>query len=169
LTDFYDILGLQKSAGSVEIKMAFRNLAKKYHPDKNPNGTAQFTKILRAYETLSDPILKSNYDNKLSYHATYISSPAPKPKKNYHFDEKELKRRQYYNDYIKKHAKQSSSNVQQPELKQNYNEYKYILFATPLAVLLFFLIMKMADTNSSSPQRKTIIKNDTLIENIKVK
>lgn len=62
--DFYAILGVNRNASLQEIKGAYRKLAKKYHPDANPNEdtTQQFQDINRAYEVLKDPDLKKKYD-----------------------------------------------------------------------------------------------------------
>lgn len=63
--DYYDILGVDKNAGDIDIKKAYRNLAKKYHPDlnkDNPSAAEKFKEINEAYEVLSDPTKKSNYD-----------------------------------------------------------------------------------------------------------
>jgi curved DNA-binding protein CbpA len=52
MADYYSILGLTKTATEIEIKAAFRRLAKIYHPDKNPNDPNAkhlFENILRAY------------------------------------------------------------------------------------------------------------------------
>lgn len=154
MINYYEILGLGYGAGNSEIKAAFRNLAKIYHPDKNPDGIEHFSKILRAYETLSDPTLKASYDYKLNYHQTQTqyqreAKTPPQNTKTWKFDERELKRRQYYNDHIKKYAKQTSDYMAEAETKKNYNEFKYILFATPLAVLLFLLIMHFASKDRS--------------------
>jgi len=63
--DYYEVLGLKKGASDDEIKKAFRKLAIKYHPDKN-QGDAQseekFKEINEAYQVLSDPQKKANYD-----------------------------------------------------------------------------------------------------------
>jgi len=63
--DFYDILGVSKSATQAEIKKGYRKMAIKYHPDKNPDDkTAEenFKKAAEAYEVLSDENKKARYD-----------------------------------------------------------------------------------------------------------
>lgn len=63
--DLYEILGIQKGASEKDIKAAYRKLALKYHPDKNQGNKEaekQFQEINAAYETLSDPQKKQQYD-----------------------------------------------------------------------------------------------------------
>ena len=63
--DYYKILGLNKNASSDDIKKAYRKLARKYHPDLNPNNDTakkQFQQINEANEVLSDPEKRKKYD-----------------------------------------------------------------------------------------------------------
>lgn len=73
--NYYDVLGIAKTAGSDEIKKAYRKLAIKYHPDKNPGDKAaeeKFKEISTAYEVLSNPDKRRQYDQ--LGHEAYTSS-----------------------------------------------------------------------------------------------
>jgi DnaJ-class molecular chaperone len=62
VANYYDTLGLDTNATKDDIKKAYRKLALKYHPDKNPDGEGRFKEITEAYETLSDETKKAKYD-----------------------------------------------------------------------------------------------------------
>lgn len=65
MKDYYKTLGVDRNASQDEIKKAFRQLALKYHPDRNPSDKAaeeKFKEINEAYTCLSDPEKRSNYD-----------------------------------------------------------------------------------------------------------
>ncbi|XP_043078201.1 dnaJ heat shock protein family (Hsp40) member A3b isoform X2 [Puntigrus tetrazona] len=63
--DFYDVLGVPRTASQKDIKKAYYQLAKKYHPDTNPDdpeAKEKFAKLAEAYETLSDELKRKQYD-----------------------------------------------------------------------------------------------------------
>ncbi len=61
--DYYNTLGVQRNASEEEIKKAFRKLAHEHHPDKKTGNEEKFKEINEAYQILSDPKKRSNYDN----------------------------------------------------------------------------------------------------------
>ena len=62
MKNYYSILGVTPDSSNADIKSAYRRLARKYHPDVNPAGAEIFKDILQAYETLSNPQKRLQYD-----------------------------------------------------------------------------------------------------------
>lgn len=133
---FYEILGVSKHATDAEIKKAFKELAKKYHPDKHPGQTfyeEHFKKINEAHQTLSDPKARKVYDLKLFY--AYNPPPQQNQQPNY--------KKQPYQQHRQSHSqpnykKASSSNAQAraKEAKQKLNVY--YLYVGLIAVVFIF-------------------------------
>ncbi len=157
MADYYSILGLAKTATEIEIKAAFRRLAKIYHPDKNPNDPNAkhlFENILKAYDVLSNPHSRKRYDNSNFVTPTQTHRPhrpGQHKQKDYSFTEEDLKRREYY----KKHYQAKKNTVNQTPQKPHYSDYKYILYATPIAVGLLMLIVSIF---SSEPTTEIVTK-----------
>ncbi|WP_245614357.1 J domain-containing protein [Actinokineospora inagensis] len=82
--DYYELLGVRRDAGAADIKSAFRALAKVMHPDAG--GTAGTFRLLKsAYETLSDPRRRAEYDSGIA--EPKPPPPAPRPKRRMYRDE----------------------------------------------------------------------------------
>ncbi|GFQ04285.1 chaperone protein Dnaj 20 chloroplastic [Phtheirospermum japonicum] len=70
-TSFYELLGIPQTGSLTEIKQAYKQLARKYHPDVSPPGrveeyTNRFIRVQEAYETLSDPTMRELYDRDMA-------------------------------------------------------------------------------------------------------
>merc|ERR1712029_123442 len=63
-TEFYTLLDVLPNATDDEILKSYRNLARIYHPDRNPDGVDKFQEISEAYKVLSDPDIRKIYDDK---------------------------------------------------------------------------------------------------------
>lgn len=65
--NYYEVLGVSRTASQEEIKKTYRRMARQYHPDLNPGdkaAEAKFKDVVEAYETLSNPELRKEYDEK---------------------------------------------------------------------------------------------------------
>src|SRR5271169_4087580 len=82
--DYYEVLGAERGASEEEIKKAYRKLALKYHPDRNPNDKAseeKFKELSEAYEVLIDPQSRAAYDQ---YGHAAFGSRARGPSAGFH-------------------------------------------------------------------------------------
>ncbi|GIW65103.1 MAG: chaperone protein DnaJ [Candidatus Parcubacteria bacterium] len=71
MENYYEILGVPENASEEEIKKAFRELAKRYHPDRSGGDAEKFKKIVEAYRVLSDQKLRKEYDQKRKFQSTF--------------------------------------------------------------------------------------------------
>ncbi len=105
MQNHYHTLGLSESASPDEIKAAFKRLAVKYHPDKHMGDRGMeeiFKSVNQAYQILSDPYKKAQFDLQLQYehfHASQRSTTSAPPRQPYHYQPPKTKRyggRPYY-------------------------------------------------------------------------
>jgi molecular chaperone DnaJ len=70
MRDYYDVLGVSADAGAEEIKRAYRQLARRYHPDiSGEDRGVAFLELARAYDILRDPVRRRHYDSRLPHRA----------------------------------------------------------------------------------------------------
>ena len=77
--DFYKVLGVDQKASPEKIKRAYRQAAKRYHPDVSPRNEEKFREVQEAYDTLSDPEKKALFDQE----TLEVRSPGIRPQSNY--------------------------------------------------------------------------------------
>lgn len=96
MSSFYQILGISEDASQLEVKLAYRKLAKRYHPDVNAGAKGaeeQFKGIVEAYSTLSDFTARKDYDAKLmgkqstTTKPTFYSSEQGSPRRKEYSEE----------------------------------------------------------------------------------
>jgi curved DNA-binding protein CbpA len=81
VTNHYKILGISSNASQEEIRRSFRNLALKYHPDRNKNieeAKQKFVQIAEAYDILSDEQARKNYDSNIYNYGSYNYAARPR-------------------------------------------------------------------------------------------
>ncbi len=141
--NYYILLGVKNTATFDELKVAYRNLAKKYHPDKNPDNKKaeeHFKEIQQAYTVLSNPEKREKYDLKISYGRGHSQQ----------------KQQPHYTGASQQYSQQQT---QQQSQQQNYNArkaraYKHdktenyqIPISIGIALILLYLIISYSTHN----------------------
>ncbi|MES2141254.1 MAG: DnaJ domain-containing protein [Bacteroidota bacterium] len=157
--NYYILLGVSSVASYDELKIAYRTLAKKYHPDKNPNNkTAEeyFKEIQQAYAILSNPEKRKKYDLKLLSGST---------------NQRQRPYTQYTGNAYQYAQQQAQSQQQQQQQQQNYNTRKakvpkydknenyQIPVSIGIALLLLYFIISYSDRK---PETAGMLNNGSL-------
>jgi curved DNA-binding protein CbpA len=101
VSNLYRILGVSEYATDQQIRQAYRALAKRYHPDVNQGdarAAEKFKEVAAAYEVLSDPILRSNYDKKRLRESLYTPGPFSYSNQSAQPESDAAKRRSFYSE-----------------------------------------------------------------------
>lgn len=99
MQDFYEALGVSRTASQAQIKIAFKKMAMRYHPDRNPgNKQAEetFKFLNEAYHTLSDPVKRSRYDSRFHIITEEINEAYWREIKRKRYEQWRHKRDSYY-------------------------------------------------------------------------
>lgn len=145
MLNHYEILGISRTAGPTTIRSAFKRLALKYHPDRNPNNTAAeeyFKRINEAYQVLSNPERKKRYDFILNY-SYQTTTPAPAYTSNRSTRERPpaQQRKTVYNRYGKTTWKNVPKYKKAAPYQIDKNYFKTQLITLSIVVLLGLIIV----------------------------
>lgn len=160
MTNYFHILGLNTEATTAEIRAAYRNLAKQFHPDVNPSAEAksQFIIIQEAYEVLSDPTKKENHLRLLRYKSSTRTSA----------HEQALRERIYEQWVYQQHREQLKRKVAEMREKQrleeetkNFSWYYFGTFKVILYLLAGFALVTMTVMPLVTYFTDTVIKKES--------
>jgi curved DNA-binding protein CbpA len=147
-TNYYIVLGVPNSASFEEIKAAYRELAKKYHPDKNPGNKAAedfFKEVQQAYAVLSNTEKRRQFDLRFSYTAgpepAKKATTTPYTGNAYQYAQQQAQYRQQQRPNPQPKAKG------RPEKSENH----YILISVGVALILLYFIISYS-SSGSKPQ-----------------
>ncbi|MFY9309056.1 MAG: J domain-containing protein [Bacteroidia bacterium] len=150
--NYYILLGVRNTATAEEIKIAYRNLAKKYHPDKNPNNrTAEefFKEIQQAYAILSDPDKRRMYDLKSAAgNGSAASQQKAYTQYNGNAYQYAQQQAQKKNQFYTTHKKSSK--------KKDKTESYQILVSIAVAFVLLYFIISYSSDKATEPMRQAI-------------
>lgn len=142
MENYYDILGVQKTATADEIKKAYRNLAFKYHPDRNPGDAAaeeKFKQISAAYDVLGDEAKRRNYDLG-GYSQNYSSGNNGQQQYRYYSSNTN----DWYQNYYQHQTRYNYSNPQEEEQQPRDKRYYWsVFFSKGLQTLAALALFRM--------------------------
>jgi DnaJ-class molecular chaperone len=157
IKNYYILLGISSTATAHEIKAAYRELAKKYHPDKNQgdkNAEEHFKEIQQAYTVLSNPEKRKKYDLKFFFGSiqTKQKTKTPYTGNAYQYAQQQAQQKHQFN------------NIKSQPKKKTKNESHQILISIGIALILLYFIISYNTRNkqiipaqiphSSIPDRK---------------
>jgi curved DNA-binding protein CbpA len=148
-TNYYIVLGVKNTASFEEIKSAYRELAKKYHPDKNPGNKAAedfFKEVQQAYAVLSNPEKRKKFDLKFSYGTTQETRKRPGSAP---FTGNAYQYAQQQAQYNRQQAGKQTA-PPKPKAKPDKSENHYILISVGVALVLLYFIISYSNNNSDT-------------------
>lgn len=143
--NYYKLLEVSTTASYDELKIAYRTLAKKYHPDKNPNNkTAEeyFKEIQQAYAILSNPEKRKKYDLKL-----LSGSTNPRQRSNTQYSGNAY---QYAQQQAQSQSQQQNYTTRKTKVKHDKTENYQIPVSIGIALLLLYFIISYSDRKTEA-------------------
>lgn len=150
-TNYYIVLGVSNTARFEEIKAAYRELAKKYHPDKNPGNKAAedfFKEVQQAYAVLSNPEKRKKYDLKFNYGGTQEKSTRGS------YTSYGGNAYQYAQQQAQYKQQGNRTNKNKPSAKPDKSENHYILISVGIAMILLYFIISYSTEKEDIPVKK---------------
>lgn len=135
--NYYIILEINKNASAQEIKAAYRQLAKKYHPDKNIGNKAAeeyFKEIQEAYFILSNPEKRRKYDLKFFYKNNYSSQTKKATSTPYRGNAYQYAQQQAQH-------KQQNNKKKEEDIQEDTSEVNQIFMSIGIALILLYFII----------------------------
>lgn len=162
-TNYYIVLGVKNTATFEEIRTAYRELAKKYHPDKNPDNKAAedfFKEVQQAYAVLSSPEKRRAFDLKFSYAS---SRHYQQPKQNHtHGAQTQYTGNAYqYAQQQAQHRQARPNAARRTPAKPDKSENNYILISIGVAMLLLYFIISYSSKSSRQRRENAVVEKYT--------
>jgi len=150
----YEVLDIPKNAGIKQIKSAFRKKAMLFHPDKREGSVTKFHALRKAYEILSDPAKRRQYDLSLQTKVSSLNKKKHPAFRKSHAAT-EASRQAYYDAYIRpKQQPTSSAGTSSKQPASAYKEYKYFIWAGIITLLLALLLAMLSPLTEPLPVKK---------------